>query len=55
MAFPPPPLVDTALDGISNRRVVRLRRVVPEGHAQVFLKLESFNPTISYKDRVAKC
>ena len=54
MAFPPPPPVDTALDAIGNTRVVRLRRVVPEGCAQVFLKLESLNPTGSYKDRMAK-
>lgn len=49
-----PPLVDTALDTIGNTRVVRLRHIVPEGHAQVFLKLESLNPTGSYKDRMAK-
>lgn len=54
MSFPPPPPVDTALDTIGNTRVVRLRRVVPEGHAQVFLKLELLNPTGSYKDRMAK-
>ncbi|WP_261330873.1 pyridoxal-phosphate dependent enzyme [Rhizobium leguminosarum] len=31
-----------------------MRRVVPEGCAQVFLKLEHFNPTGSYKDRMVK-
>jgi len=32
---------------------VRLRRVVPAGHADVVVKLESMNPTGSYKDRMA--
>ena len=54
MAFPPPPLVSTALDAIGNTRVVHLRRVVPGDHAEVFLKLESLNPTGSYKDRMAR-
>ncbi|MGO7845066.1 pyridoxal-phosphate dependent enzyme [Rhizobium johnstonii] len=31
-----------------------MRRVVPDGSAQVFVKLEYFNPTGSYKDRMAK-
>ncbi|KAJ5098395.1 pyridoxal phosphate-dependent enzyme beta subunit [Penicillium argentinense] len=53
MASPPSP-VDSALDAIGNTPVVRLRRVVPEGHAKVFLKLEYLNPTGSYKDRMAK-
>jgi cysteine synthase len=54
MAHPPPPPSDTALDAIGNTPVVRLRHVVPEGHARVFVKLEYFNPTGSYKDRMAK-
>ncbi|KAH7013151.1 tryptophan synthase beta subunit-like PLP-dependent enzyme [Ilyonectria destructans] len=52
MAAPQP--VDNVLDAIGNTPCVRLRRVVPEGHAQVFLKLESLNPTGSYKDRMAR-
>jgi len=32
---------------------VRLRRVVPQGAADVVVKLEFFNPTGSYKDRMA--
>ncbi|KAH8667220.1 tryptophan synthase beta subunit-like PLP-dependent enzyme [Ilyonectria robusta] len=52
MATPQP--VDNVLDAIGNTPCVRLRRVVPEGHAQVFLKLESLNPTGSYKDRMAR-
>jgi len=33
--------------------VVQLRKVVPAGAADVFVKLEWFNPTGSYKDRMA--
>lgn len=50
----PPPRVDSVLDAIGNTPVVRLRHVVPEGHAQVFIKLEYLNPTGSYKDRMAR-
>ena len=45
--------VASALDAIGNTPVVRLRRLVPHGHAEVFVKLEYFNPTGSYKDRMA--
>lgn len=41
------------LDVVGNTPVVRLGRVVPEGAADVFVKLEWFNPTGSYKDRMA--
>lgn len=33
---------------------MQLRSVIPEGCANVFVKLEFFNPTGSYKDRMAK-
>lgn len=39
--------------GIGNTPLVRLRRVVPDGAGEVWLKLESGNPTGSYKDRMA--
>ena len=42
------------LDTIGNTPVVRLRSVVPAGAADVLLKLEFFNPTGSYKDRMAR-
>lgn len=42
------------LGAIGNTPVVELTAVVPEGSARVFLKLESLNPTGSYKDRMAK-
>ena len=42
------------LGAIGNTPVVELTKVVPEGSARIFLKLESLNPTGSYKDRMAK-
>lgn len=53
MSSPPPP-IESALGAIGNTPVVRLGHVVPAGHANVYLKLESLNPTGSYKDRMAK-
>jgi len=41
------------LDGIGRTPVVELRSVVPPGHARVWVKLESQNPTGSMKDRMA--
>ena len=41
------------LDAIGNTSLVRLRRVVPPGCADVFVKLEWENPTGSVKDRMA--
>ncbi len=38
---------------VGSTPLVRLTRVVPEGIGEVWLKLESVNPTGSYKDRVA--
>ena len=44
-----------ALDAVTigSTPLVRLRRVVPDGAGEVWLKLESGNPTGSYKDRLA--
>lgn len=41
------------LHAIGNTPLVRLNRVVPPGSADVFVKLEYYNPTGSYKDRMA--
>ncbi|WAO92240.1 PALP domain-containing protein [Fusarium falciforme] len=49
-----PPVVNNVLDAIGNTLCVRLKNVIPEGCAEVYLKLEYFNPTGSYKDRMAK-
>lgn len=43
----------TMLDVVGRTPVVRLTKVVPDGAADVFVKLEWFNPTGSYKDRMA--
>lgn len=40
-------------EGVGRTPLVRLRSVVPEQAAAVWLKLESGNPTGSYKDRMA--
>lgn len=46
-------VAESPLEAIGNTPVVRLRRVVPPGHADVCVKLEFFGPTGSYKDRMA--
>src|SRR5574341_1237994 len=43
----------SVLPAIGHTPVVRLQRLVPPGSAEVFVKLEYFNPTGSYKDRMA--
>jgi len=42
------------LDVIGNTPVVKLNKLVPSGSADVYIKLEYYNPTGSYKDRMAK-
>ncbi|HKB12897.1 MAG TPA: cysteine synthase family protein [Vicinamibacterales bacterium] len=44
---------DSVLHAIGHTPVVRLNRIVPRGSADVYVKLEYFNPTGSYKDRMA--
>jgi cysteine synthase A len=43
----------TILNAIGRTPIVRLGRVVPPDSADVIVKLESINPTASYKDRMA--
>jgi cysteine synthase A len=43
----------SVLEAIGHTPLVRLGRVVPPGSADVLVKLESINPTGSYKDRMA--
>ena len=43
----------SVLRAIGNTPLVQLTRVVPPGSADVLVKLESTNPTGSYKDRMA--
>ncbi|RAH71093.1 PLP-dependent cysteine synthase family protein, partial [Aspergillus aculeatinus CBS 121060] len=49
-----PATVSSSLDLIGNTPVVRLRKVVPDNHADVYLKVETGNPTGSHKDRMAR-
>ena len=51
MSSPAP--VDSVLKAIGHTPVLRLHKVVPPGSADVYVKLEYFNPTGSYKDRMA--
>jgi len=44
---------DSVLQAIGNTPVVRLRKLVTPGMAEVLVKLEYYNPTGSYKDRMA--
>ena len=46
-------VAESVLKAIGATPIVRLRRVVPAGAADVIVKLESANPTGSYKDRMA--
>jgi cysteine synthase A len=48
-----PAIVNSVLKTIGNTPVVQLQRLVPKGAADVIVKLEYFNPTGSYKDRMA--
>lgn len=45
--------VQTMLQAIGNTPLVRLNKVVPSNCATVLVKLEYYNPTASYKDRMA--
>src|SRR3954452_8496638 len=44
---------ESVLDAIGNTPVVRLRKLVDGNSADVVVKLEFYNPTGSYKDRMA--
>jgi cysteine synthase A len=47
-------VLNNILEAVGNTPLVRLNRVVPEGGATIYAKLESFNPMWSVKDRIAK-
>lgn len=49
----PTSVASSVLHAIGNTPLVRLARVVPPASADVLVKLESINPTASYKDRMA--
>ena len=46
-------LYDNVTELIGNTPIVKLNKSVPEGAADVYVKLESFNPGSSVKDRIA--
>ena len=46
-------IYDSITQLIGNTPLVRLNKVVPDGAAEVVVKLESFNPLSSVKDRIA--
>ncbi len=48
-----PSFNDTILQSIGNTPLVKLSKIVPEKCADIYVKLEYFNPTGSYKDRMA--
>jgi len=43
----------SVLNAIGRTPIIRLRKLVPPESAEVVVKLESLNPTASYKDRMA--
>ncbi len=51
--MPAPALADSVLKTIGGTPVVRLHRLTSRDSADVVIKLEYFNPTGSYKDRMA--
>ncbi|OPY34624.1 MAG: cysteine synthase A [Methanomassiliicoccales archaeon PtaU1.Bin124] len=46
-------IYDNILKTIGRTPIVRVNRMAPEGGAEVYVKVESFNPTHSVKDRAA--
>ena len=43
----------SVLKTIGETPLIKLSKIVPKDAAEVWLKLECFNPTGSYKDRMA--
>lgn len=50
----PPVAVGSSLDAVGNTPLLRLAALTDATRADVYVKLESFNPTASYKDRMAR-
>jgi len=48
-----PTIANSVLHAIGHTPLVRLRHLAPEDAAEVLMKLEFYNPTGSYKDRMA--
>ena len=45
-------IYDSILDTIGNTPVIRLNKMAPDG-IEMYVKVESFNPMASVKDRLA--
>ncbi len=45
-------IYDSILDTIGDTPIIRLNRIAPDG-LEMFVKVESFNPLASVKDRLA--
>jgi cysteine synthase A len=43
----------SAIDAIGNTPIIKFQKIVPDSCANVYAKLESYNPTGSKKDRMA--
>lgn len=43
---------DSVIQTVANTPMIRINRLIPEGHATVFAKCEFFNPLNSVKDRI---
>lgn len=54
MPLAPPATVSSSLDAVGNTPLLRLDALGQPDGADVYVKLESFNPTASYKDRMAR-
>ena len=46
-------ILDSILDSIGSTPIVKLNKMAPEGRAAILVKIESFNPGGSVKDRIA--
>lgn len=44
---------ESVTETVFNTPLIRLRRVIPDSHATVYVKGEAFNPMASVKDRIA--
>ena len=51
-AMPRNKTYDHAAHAIGDTPMIRINRIIPEGHATVFAKCEFFNPLNSVKDRI---
>ena len=46
-------MFDNILEAIGRTPLVKIKKLNPKPHVQLYAKLEGFNPTGSIKDRIA--